>query len=387
MPGPVDAPAAVWQPRLMPGLQRLLQFPAYETKPDADALLRDLAVEKLTLLDNNEEYLGPSPAVSAALAAALSGVNRYPDGYDARLRGRLAAGLGVERDQIVLGTGSNAVLETLGAVFLEPGSRCVIPRHAFAVYAKIAVQNSAVPAFVPERAWTADIPALIEAAQAERTAMVFVANPNNPTGTRVGLDGIEALLAAVPERVVVVVDEAYADYAGDESAIGLIARHPNLVVTRTFSKVYALAGLRIGYAVSSPQVCAIVRRAAQPYTVSTPAVLAAEAAYADREHRALVVRENAARRRELVAALAALGLAPLESHTNFVTVELPVAGAALAGVLERRAIFVRDLDAYAMPNHIRITVGGREELGQLLDALRAFRDAGWALGAERAVAT
>jgi histidinol-phosphate aminotransferase len=371
----------------MPGLQRLLQYPAYETKPDADALLRALKVEKLALLDNNEEYLGPSPAVPAALAAALSGVNRYPDGYDARLRGRLAAELRVEREQIVIGTGSNAVLETLGAVFLEPGARCVIPRHAFAVYAKIAVQNSAVPAFVTERAWTIDVPALIEAAQAERTAMVFVANPNNPTGTRVGRDEIEALLAAVPERVVVVVDEAYADYAGDESAIGLIARHPNLVVTRTFSKVYALAGLRIGYAVSSPQVCAIVRRAAQPYTVSTLAVLAAEAAYADREHRALVVRENAARRRELVAALTALDLAPLESHTNFVTVELPVAGAAVTRALERRAIFVRDLDAYAMPNHIRITVGGRDELAQLLGALRELRAAGWAPDERRAVAT
>ncbi len=378
-----------WQPRLMPGPQRLLGFPPFESKPPAEVLRRKLGLERLVLLDNNEEFLGAAPAVRAALAPALERVHRYPDGYDLRLRAQLAADLGLDREQIVIGSGSNQVLETLGASFLKPGAECLISRHAYNLYAKVALQCSAAPRFVPERGWTHDLAAMAQLVD-ERTGMIFIANPNNPTGTRVAHDELATLLAAVPEHVVVVVDEAYAEYGGAETGPGaraLLARHPNLAVTRTFSKAYGLAGLRIGYLIGSPELCAVVRRLMQPYTAGTLALLAAEAAYAARDHLAAVVADNAARRAHLAGALRELGLAPLESHTNFVTVELPAAGAAAARALAGRGIFVRDLDMYGLPNHLRVTVGGRDELELFAAALGELAAAGWPLAGREVLAT
>ncbi len=354
--------------RAVPGVRGLT--PYQPGKPE-DELQRELGLESVVKLASNECPIGPSPKGMAAARAAVDEVHRYPDGGGHRLKRTLSERLGVTPEQLTLGNGSNDVLELLVRTFVAPGERVVFSQYAFAVYplATQAVGGEAVA--IPARDWGHDLPAMAAAARGAK--LVFVANPNNPTGTWVDAEALEAFLAAIPAETLVVVDEAYHEYLhgrpGYASALEWLDRYPNLVVTRTFSKAYGLAGLRVGYAVSCPEVAELLNRVRQPFNVNRPALAAAEAALDDEAHltRAREVNEHGLE--QLQEGLQRLGLGWIPSLANFLTVDLGQSAAPVYDALLRQGVIARPVAAYGLPNHLRVSVGLGEENERFLEAL------------------
>lgn len=329
-------------------------------------------------LGSNENALGPSPRAIEAMRAALAESYRYPDPRGAALKAALTAQLGVDAGRIALGNGSHELLMLLAQCFADPAHSVVFSQYGFAVFpiatAAAGAQPIRVPA-LPRGHATApfghDLDALARAVR-EDTRLVYLANPNNPTGTWFEDAALAAFLARVPREVLVVVDEAYhefVDAAGLSSALHLAGRHPNLVVTRTFSKAYALAGLRVGYLVADPSVVAVVERLRESFNLNNVALAGAEAALADREHLQRSRALNASERGWLVAELARRGYACLPSQTNFVLVDLARDAAELESRLFERGVIVRPMGGYGLPQTLRISVGSRDENERLLSAL------------------
>ena len=342
-----------------------------------DELARELGLDPSTIvkLASNENPRGPSPRAVAAVAQAAAEITRYPDGNAYALKQALAARLGVEAGQIVLGNGSNDVLELITHAFLRAGDEAVYAEHAFAVYAMATQARGASGVVVPARDYGHDLAAML-AAITPRTRVVFVANPNNPTGTWITPEALERFIAAVPANVVVVLDEAYNEYleaAQQAHATQWIARHPNLVVSRSFSKAYGLAALRIGYGVMDPAVAELVNRVRQPFNVNALAQAAALAALADTGYVEESRRLNRDGLAQLGAGLARLGVAALPSHGNFVLVKVGDA-MKVYGALLRQGVIVRPVANYGLPEWLRVTVGLPQEnerfLGALATALR-----------------
>ena len=358
----------------VPGVRQLT--PYKPGKPISE-LQRELGISEAHKLASNENPLGPSPAAVEAMKDVLAGLNRYPDAGGFELKTALSEQLGVERDQLTLGNGSNDVLDLLGRVFLGPGRAAVYSRHAFAVYA-LTTQACGAEARVAEPTgpdsgmpYGHDLDAM-QALIDERTRLVFIANPNNPTGTWLKRDALEAFLEAVPEDVVVVLDEAYAEYVEDPEypdGVAWIERFPNLVVCRTFSKIHGLAGARVGYAVSHPQVADLLNRVRHPFNVGTLGQAGALAALRDQGHVRRSRELNAAGRAELEEGLANLGLPTLPSATNFVTAEVGEQAASIYQRLLERGYIVRPLEGDGLPHHLRISVGTETENRGLLAAL------------------
>lgn len=357
-----------------PGV-RALQ-PYLPGKPVAE-LERELGIRDAVKLASNENPFGPSPKALAAGAAALGDSARYPDGSGHALVARLAALHDVAPGCITLGNGSNDVLEMVARTFLTPAHEAIYSQYAFAVY-PIAVQAAGAIARVAAAhdgshgpAWGHDLAAM-RALVNERTRVIFIANPNNPTGTWLGAEELEAFVAALPAHALVVVDEAYFEYVGapeypDTSR--WLQRYPNLIVTRTFSKAYGLAGLRVGYALSHPAVAGLLNRVRQPFNVNSIAQAAALAALDDTGHLHESVRRNRAGMQQLVAGIRAQGLAYIESAGNFVAVDVGRPGAAVYQALLREGVIVRPVANYAMPDHLRVTVGSEAENARFLAAL------------------
>lgn len=352
---------------------------AYDPGHDLPAL-RERYGAVLVELGSNETSLGASPAVAAAIAAALPEIYRYPDPKGGALKRALAAQLDVGVEQIALGNGSHELLMLLAQCFAEAGTSVVYSQYGFAVFAigTAAAGASAicVPALPADHATAPlghDLDAMAAAVRPD-TRLVFLANPNNPTGTWFEDAALDAFLDKLPEHVIVVVDEAYAEYVTaprTQSAVRLLrgpAARANLVVTRTFSKAYALAGLRVGYAVGSAAAIAVIERLRESFNVNSLALVAAEAALTDADH-AAKIREHTAQEREWLAAqLAARGLRVLPSQTNFLLVDFGDA-AAVEEQLFRHAVVVRPMAGYGLPTCLRISVGTRAESERLLEAL------------------
>ncbi|MDQ7989186.1 MAG: histidinol-phosphate transaminase [Candidatus Dactylopiibacterium sp.] len=343
-----------------------------------EALAREtgLRTQDVIKLASNENPLGMSPGARAAMESALGELQRYPDGGGFALKAELARAHGVPPEAIVLGNGSGDVLELAARAFLAPDASAVCSQYAFAVYPLAVMATGARLIEVPARAWGHDIAALGDAIAAD-TRVVFIANPNNPTGTFLPAALIEAFLARVPGDVLVVLDEAYVEYLPDEvryDSVAWLARHPNLLVTRTFSKIHGLAGLRVGYALAHPDVAALLDRVRQPFNVNVLAQVAACGALADT---AFVARSRAANRegmRQIVAGLDALNLRHIPSLGNFVSFHVGDA-ARVDAALQRRGVIVRPLASYAMPAWLRVTVGSPGENARFLDALeRALKE-------------
>lgn len=329
-------------------------------------------------LGSNENPLGPSPLALEAMREALATAWRYPDPRGAALKAALARSLDVEVDRIALGNGSHELLMLLAQCFADPAHSVVHSQYGFAVFpiatAAAGAQAIQVPALPRDDAQAPlghDLDAIAAAVRAD-TRLVYLANPNNPTGTWFPDDALECLLQRVREDVLVVVDEAYHEYVdakGPRSALRLAAHHPNVVVTRTFSKAYALAGLRIGYLVADPGVVAVLERLRESFNVNSVALAGAEAALADRAHVERVRAFNGAEREWLRGELARRGITSLPSQTNF----LLVAPGSDADALERhwyeRGAIVRPMGGYGLGDMLRISVGSREENQRLLDAL------------------
>jgi histidinol-phosphate aminotransferase len=340
-------------------------------KPTSELAREFGLVERdIVKLASNENPRGPSPAVRAAIAAATEELCRYPDGNGFALKAALAARYAVAAEQIVLGNGSNDILELVTQAFLQPGDAAVYSRHAFAVYPLATQARGAHGIEVAALGLGHDLAAMARAIT-PKTRVVFVANPNNPTGTWIPPAELEAFVATVPDDVVVVLDEAYNEYLEPQqqaASTEWIAAHPNLVVSRTFSKAYGLAALRIGYGIMHAKVADMLNRVRQPFNVNALAQAAALAALADgayvEESRAL----NREGMRELENGLRRLGLSWAPSHANFLLVEVGDAGAVYARLL-RQGVIVRPVANYGLPAWLRVTVGLPAENRRFLAAL------------------
>jgi len=349
----------------------------YQPGKPVEVLERELGIRDAVKLASNENPLGPPPAALAAVRAAAGQVARYPDGSGHRLRHALAERLGVGADQVTLGNGSNDVLELAARCFIAPGDEAVYSEHAFAVYPLVVQAVGGVGRVAPARDYGHDLEAMA-ALVTPRTRVMFIANPNNPTGTWVEAAALDRLLAALPREVVVVLDEAYHEYVEDPAyprGHALVGDHPNLLVTRTFSKIYGLAGLRVGYGVSSPQLADLLNRVRQPFNVNSLGLAAAEAALGDEAHVARSRAVNGAGLAQLQAGLDRLGLHWLPSAGNFITFHTPQPAGEVYRALLERGVIVRPVDNYGLPDHLRVTVGTEEDNHRFLAAL------GEALGA------
>lgn len=346
----------------------------YKPGKPVDELTRELGITDIVKLASNENPRGPSDAIRAAIAEASADLSRYPDGNGFRLKQALAGRLGVDASQITLGNGSNDILNLTAAMAIEPGAGGIISEHAFVVYSLAVTVFGGRLVRVPARDYGADLVEMMEAVD-DDTAIVFLANPNNPTGTWVDEDALTEFLDGVPAHVWVVLDEAYFEYVdapGYPDGVRLLERYPNLIVTRTFSKIFGLAGLRVGYAVSSPEAADLLNRVREPFNVNSLALAGAEAALADRDYVAESRRLNMAGMADIVDGLTGLGLEFIPSAGNFVTFRVPerlVSGEAVYHALLHQGVIVRPVAEYGMPWHLRVTVGLPEENARFLEAL------------------
>ena len=331
-----------------------------------------LAQESIVKLASNENPLGMSPRAKQAAVAALDDVARYPDGNGFNLKQALARHYGVGMERIVLGNGSNDVLELAARAFLAPGRAAIYAQHAFAVYPLATQAAGAAGIEVPARDFGHDLFAML-AALTPQTRMMFIANPNNPTGTFLSGSDLEILLNELPRDVLLVLDEAYNEYLPPEvryDSIAWLERYPNLVITRTFSKGYGLAGLRVGFALASAEVADLMNRVRQPFNVSSVALAAAEAALADQDFVARSYEVNAAGMKQIGDGLASLGLECIPSYGNFVTFRVGDA-ARINQSLLRQGVIVRPIAGYGMPQHLRVSIGLEQENARFLQALEA----------------
>ncbi|MBK7017043.1 MAG: histidinol-phosphate transaminase [Sulfuritalea sp.] len=327
-----------------------------------------LPVDKIVKLASNENPLGMSPKARKAVEAALSGVERYPDQFD--LIAAIAERHGVAQEQVVLGNGSNDVLDLAARVFLAPGRSAVFSRHAFAVYPLASMSAGAECLAAPAKNYGHDPAAMLAAIRGD-THLVWIANPNNPTGNFLPQAEVRAFIEKIPAHICVVLDEAYTEYlapADRADTVAWVRDFPNLLVVRTFSKIYGLAGLRVGYGIGRAEVIDLLNRVRQPFNVNNLALAGAIAALDDHEFLARSYESNRSGMEQIVSGLKRLGLAHIPSHGNFVTFEV----ADTPGVnfrLLKQGVIVRPIGGYGMPNHLRVTIGLAAENGIFLDAL------------------
>ena len=327
-----------------------------------------IPVEKIVKLASNENPLGMSPMAKRAVEAAINGIERYPDQFD--LIKAVAERCGVAQNQVVLGNGSNDVLDLIARVFLAPGRSAVFAQHAFAVYPLATLSTGAELISTPAKNYGHDLNAMRAAIRPD-TRIVWIANPNNPTGNFLPYPEVRAFLETVPPDVVIVLDEAYNDYLAPAERVDTAAwikDFPNLVVTRTFSKIFGLAGLRVGYAIASAEVADLMNRVRQPFNVNNLAIAAAVAALDDHQFVAESYELNRRGMAQLLAGLKRLGLEHIPSHGNFVTFKVPGAAEVNQRLL-KQGVIVRPIAGYGLPDWLRVTIGTEPDNARFLEAL------------------
>jgi len=359
----------------VPGVQQLTP---YQPGKPVDELERELGLKHAIKLASNENPLGPSVKAIRAVQEVISQVNIYPDGSGFQLSSQLAEKHGVEHACITLGNGSNDVLDMIGRTFLAPCYNAVYSEYAFAVYPlitqAIGAEARIAKAFAAhhlDMPYGHDLDALLSMIN-PFTRVVFIANPNNPTGTWLELQKLEAFLQAVDDEVIVVLDEAYYEYMPESlqpDSEALLKRFPNLVITRTFSKIYGLAGLRIGYAISHPDLADLLNRVRQPFNTSLPAQVAALAALDDVEHIENSIAMNQSGLQQLRQGLDTLTLTSIPSIANFISVDFQRDAMPIYHDLLRQGIILRPLANYKLPHHLRITVGTQQQNQRVLNSL------------------
>jgi histidinol-phosphate aminotransferase len=331
--------------------------------------LDDRAIIKLA---SNENPLGPSPLALEAMAQTLEGVSLYPDGSGFELKAALSKRYGISSDQIVLGNGSNDVLELAARVFLKPGASAVYSQHAFAVYPLVTQAVGASGIKVPALKYGHDLDAMLDAITPE-TRVVFIANPNNPTGTLLAAGDLLQFLQRVSPDVLVVLDEAYNEYLPDTAkadSITWLNRFPNLLITRTFSKAYGLAGIRVGFGLVSQEVAGLMNRVRQPFNVNSIGLVAAVAALGDVEFVKRSYALNWAGMMQVTTGLRRLSIEYIPSYGNFISfrVKRGNAGAIYQSLL-RQGVIVRPIGIYEMPEHLRVTIGLESQNQKFLQSL------------------
>ena len=363
-----------WLKLAAPGIAGL--NPYIPGKP-LEELERELGLSETFKLASNENPLGPSPLGLAAARKVVGGINLYPDDNGYALRNLLADQHGLKPGQILLGAGSSDVLNMVARTFLSPGVNAVYSAHSFAMYAiytqATGAKGKVAAPFPPdhEMPYGHDLDAMAELVD-EKTRVIFIANPNNPTGTWIGREELEAFIGRIPENVIIVLDEAYTQYVESDDfpdGTAWVDRYPNLMVTRTFSKIYGLAGLRVGYGVASTELIELTGRIRHPFNVNLVALAAAEGALGDQAFVEHSVAVNSAGLKQFNDGFRQLGLKTIPSVGNFICVEFDRPGTEVYDELLKRGFIVRPVANYDMPNHLRITVGTENENARLLLAL------------------
>lgn len=350
---------------------QLRDLAVYEPGKPIEETARELSVDprEIIKLASNENPLGPSPRAIAAVRQAMSSAQLYPDGGAYYLREALAAQLGLQRANLIMGSGSNEVIEFLGHGFLRPGDEVITSQYAFIVYKLIAQLFGARTLETPSPDFRFDLEAML-AAITPKTRLIFIANPNNPTGTLVAQEAIDRFMARVPEEIVTVFDEAYFEFLDDPpDTLRYLREGRNVVVLRTFSKIHGLASLRVGYGMAPPELIAVLQKTRQPFNVTGIGQIAALAALQDKEHQARSKKVVDEGRAYLETQFRELGLRFMPSRANFVTVEVG-SGPAVFKQLLTRKIIVRPVMGYQLPAWVRISVGTMEQNQQCIAALR-----------------
>ena len=361
-----------WQPPVSEALHRMI------LENQLRNWSANLEISDAIKLASNENPLGPPPAVSEYLRSAATDLHRYPDGSGFELKWALAERHEVGFDQICLGNGSNDVLDMVARVFVSEGDVGIISEHAFIVYYLSLAYVHAKIKIVKAKEYGHDVGAMVRAVD-ERTRIVYFANPNNPTGTWSSAEELRSLLDEVPSSVIVVIDEAYAEYVAESDypdCISWLSEYPNLVVTRTFSKIYALAGLRIGYSVSSPEISNLMNRVRQPFNCNSLAMSSALVALGDRNHCEKSARLNCEQMRTLRQGFSEMGFETIDSVANFLCVDMKIPAMDSYRKLLERGVIVRPIGGYGMPNHLRVSVGTASENSRLLDTFNSLKNQG-----------
>jgi histidinol-phosphate aminotransferase len=352
--------------------EHILGIAPYEPGKPIEEVEREIGIHDAIKLASNENPLGPSERVREAITSALPTLNRYPDGGGFYLRQALAKKHGVGQDQVILGNGSNELIELLVRTFLRPGDEAVVPHPSFVVYPMIVQAAGGIRVMVMLKDYRLDLEAMARAIT-PLTKMVFIANPNNPTATIVTADEVEAFLARLPERTIVVFDEAYIEFAlGPDfpDIMQHVKQGRRVVVLRTFSKAASLAGLRVGYGIADADAVSLMNRIRQPFNVNALAQVAALAALDDDGHVLECVRMIEAGRHFLYDEFKALGLRYVPSRANFILVDVGRSAADIYQKLLRQGVIVRPMTPFGMETALRITVGTPEENRKLAKALR-----------------
>lgn len=349
----------------------------YQPGKPVDELARELGLDPsdIVKLASNENPLGPSEKVLEALQNETAELTRYPDGNGFELKQALSERFDVAPDQITLGNGSNDVLDLIARTFLQSGTNAVFSQYAFAVY---PISTQAVGAdlnIVPAKDYGHDLDAMAEAIN-DQTRVVFLANPNNPTGTMFDQAEFRSFMGKVKPDVVVVLDEAYSEYVSDDNypdGIELLSQYPNLIVTRTFSKAYGLASLRVGWAASAPEIANLLNRVRQPFNVDSFALAAAKAALSDHDYLEKSKEVNDAGMQQIVLAVEAKGLGYIPSKGNFITVDFSRDAASINQAFLERGVILRPVANYGMPNFLRVSIGTQVENQRFIDVLNEIK--------------
>ena len=330
-------------------------------------LERELGIGEAIKLASNENPWGPSPKALQVLEQASASLHRYPDGGAYALRQALATKWQVPQDQILVGNGSDEIISLLIKTFLAPGDEAVMADLTFVMYRLSVLGGHGVPIEVPLKNWTHDLSAMVDAVT-DRTRLFFICNPNNPTGTMLSGKEIDTVLAKIPEHVVVVIDEAYYEYVRDTAypdSLRYVREERPIVVLRTFSKIYGLAGLRVGYGITTPEIAGYVNRVRPPFNVNSLAQEAAQAALLDEEHVAKSRAMNEAEMTFLEEGLTKMGFKTIPSQANFIYCDVGMDGAVMYDALLREGVIVRHIRG----SMIRVTIGQPTENRRFLDAL------------------
>lgn len=334
-----------------------------------EELQRQYGVRDVIKLASNESPIGPSQAAQAAIALATRDLTRYPDGNGYSLKLALSEKFQVDAKQITLGNGSNDVLELIARCFASPADEVMFAQHAFAVYSLVAQAIGAKLVEVPAIEYGHDLPAMQQAITA-KTKLIFIANPNNPTGTYLPASEVYTFLKAVPDNVIVVLDEAYVEYGDlDINSIDWLVEFPNLIICRTFSKAYGLAGLRVGFALSSPEIADLLNRLRQPFNVNHLAMCAAIAALGDEDYLQRAKQVNNEGMQQYINGFNAMGLNYIPSKANFICVDVKTNAAEIYEKLLQQGVIVRPVAGYGLPTHLRISIGLEHENQRCLQAL------------------
>ena len=353
-----------------PGVQKITP---YQPGRPAEEVAAEFGIAKPVKLASNENPLGPSPMAVKAMQA-VHDLARYPDGNGSALKQKIADRHRLDINCITLGNGSNDILEFVTRAFVNPGDEVVFSRHAFAVYPLATLAAGGTPVETPALNWGNDLKAIVEAV-GDRSKVIFIANPNNPTGTWLTEAELKSFLNKIPDHVIVVIDEAYAEYVTEDGYPGSpdctqwLDDHPNLLVTRTFSKIFGLAGLRVGYGVSSPELADFLNRVRQPFNVNSLALVAAEAALDDEQHLKQSREMNETGMAYLIEECNKRGLGYIPSAGNFLSINFSRPAQDIFQAMMQQGVIVRPIANYGMPNFLRVTVGSEDENHRFVEVM------------------